>query len=152
MSKNYELRYLTNAFFEKYDFKRFPEIEQKENRPYMVLLVKIKENTFAIPFRTNINHKSAYRFKSSGRDTKNSTGLDYTKAVVVNDCSYIGETATIDDKEFLELNKKYFFITKQFSSYVNGYYKYLRGELNPYRANTYKYSTLKYFHNELGIQ
>ncbi|WP_418950625.1 type III toxin-antitoxin system TenpIN family toxin, partial [Ruminococcus sp.] len=103
MKKKYEINYLSEDFFEKYDSKHFPEIEHKLNRPYLVLVLKVENNTYAIPFRTNVSHKACYRFKNSSRDTHSFTGLDYSKAVVVNDDRYIGTSAFIDEKEFLEL-------------------------------------------------
>ena len=138
-------------FFEKYDSKHFPEIEHKLNRPYLVLVLKVENNTYAIPFRTNVSHKACYRFKNSSRDTHSFTGLDYSKAVVVNDDRYIGTAAFIDEKEFLELNRKYYFIIKQFSAYVSGYKKYVAGELDDFSSKKYRYSTLQYFHSEIGI-
>ena len=101
MKKKYEINYLSEDFFEKYDSKHFPEIEHKLNRPYLVLVLKVENNTYAIPFRTNVSHKACYRFKNSSRDTHSFTGLDYSKAVVVNDDRYIGTAAFIDEKEFL---------------------------------------------------
>ena len=118
----------------------------------MVFLVEMDNNTFAIPFRTNIRHNACYKFKNSNRDSDSVTGLDYTKAVIVNDYEYIGEDATIDDKEYLELNGKYFYIIKQFKSYVNDYYEYISGNVNEYKAKKYRYTTLKYFHKELNIE
>ena len=151
MKKKYEINYLSEDFFEKYDSKHFPEIEHKLNRPYLVLVFKVENNTYAIPFRTNVSHKACYRFKNSSRDTHSFTGLDYSKAVVVNDDRYIGTAAFIDEKEFLELNRKYYFIIKQFSAYVSGYKKYVAGELDDFSSKKYRYSTLQYFHSEIGI-
>ena len=117
----------------------------------MVFLIKIDENTYAIPFRTNIKHKFCYKFKNSDRNTKTSTGLDYTKAVVVNDESYIGDDATIDNKEYIELNNKYFFIIRQFENYLQGYTKYAKGGANEFETKKYRFSTLQYFHKEIGL-
>ena len=64
-SRHYQLNYLTELFYQKYPSKDYPEIENKSNRPYMVLLVKIDGNNFAIPFRTNIRHNNCYKFKDS---------------------------------------------------------------------------------------
>lgn len=151
MAKQYELHYLSDAFYKKYDSEHYPEIERKKERPYIVLLIKIEENTFAIPFRTNIKHNYCYKFSKSGRDSESATGLDFTKAVIVNDEKYIGSSATIDDKEYLELNQKYFFIISKFKKYVLGYHDYVAGLSNEFQANKYKYSTLRYFNNELRL-
>lgn len=150
--KNFELKYLTETFYFKYPKASFPEIEHKAERPYIVFLVKIESNTFAIPFRTNMNHKYGYRFRNTDRETSSSTGLDFTKAVVINDSNFIGNDARIDDKEYLELSKKYFFIQKQFEKYVSNYRKFISNELNEYQRKAYNFSTLKYFHKELGIE
>jgi protein AbiQ len=151
MNKIYKINYLSQDFFIKYNSVSYPEIENKVNRPYMVLLVKIDSNTFAIPFRTNVKHKACYCFKNTSRDTSSNTGLDYSKAVIVNEAKYIGNPAFIDSKEFIELNSKYHFIIKQFTAYVNGYKKYVAGQLNKFDSRKYKFSTLQYFHSELGI-
>lgn len=151
MATKYELRYLTQEFYKEYDSKNYPEIEHKAERPYMVFLVKIEDNTYAIPFRTNVKHNYCYKFKKSSRDTNCSTGLDYSKVVIVNKEKYIGEAATIDNKEYIELNSKYYFIIKQFKGYVEGYIRFVNGKANEFEAKKYKYSTLQYFHKELNL-
>ena len=46
-----ELRYLSPAFYSKY--KNCPEIMSKgETRPYIILIIEIENNKFAIPIRT----------------------------------------------------------------------------------------------------
>lgn len=149
--KKYQISYLSDKFYKKYNSIDYPEIEYKSERPYLVLLIKLEELTFAIPFRSNVEHTSCYKFKNSNRETTSSTGLDYSKAVIITNNTYISNPATIDDLEYLELSKKYFFIIKQFSAYVNDYRKYVAGTLNPYKSKKYKFTTLKYFHEELGI-
>lgn len=149
--KKYKISYLSDEFYKKYNSIDYPEIEYKAERPYLVLLIKIEEHTFAIPFRSNVEHTSCYKFKNSNRETTSSTGLDYSKAVIITNNTYISDSATIDDLEYLELNKKYFFIIKQFKAYVNDYKKYVAGTLNPYKCKKYKFTTLKYFHEELDI-
>lgn len=146
---NYKLNYLSEEFFNKYNSSEYTEIENKNNRPYMVILVNIQNNTFAIPFRTNIPHNNCYKFKNSSRLTNSVTGLDYTKAVIVNDDKYIGDAARIDDKEYVELNKNYHFIIKQFRKFVLDYIKFINGKQSHYAEKKFRYTTLKYFENEL---
>lgn len=150
-NKKYKLNYLTAEFYNKYNSTDYPEIENKSNRPYMVMLVQIKTNIFAIPFRTNVKHNNCYKFNNSSRSTDSTTGLDYSKAVIVNDGKYIGASARINDMEYIELDTNYHIIIKQFTSFVNNYIKYANGKLNEYQTKKYKYTTLKYFHAELGI-
>jgi len=77
-SKNfYRLHYLSEEFYNKYGVSDYPEIEHKVQRPYMVILVKIEDNTFALPLRTNIKHNSCYKFQYSSRPTDSITGIDF---------------------------------------------------------------------------
>lgn len=155
MAKNYAL-FLAQAYSDIWDdYERalnredFPEIEQKSTRPYIVLLIKINKNTFAVPFRTNIRHNYCYKFKNSNRESDAVTSLDFTKAVIINESKYIGAPATIDNKEYIELSNKYHFIISKFKKYVDGYLKYISGNGNEFDYKKYKYSTLKYFHKQL---
>ena len=117
----------------------------------MVLLINIEGNTFAIPFRTNISHTNCYKFKNSTRPTDSVTGLDYTKAVVVNNNAHIGEPARINDKEYVELNDRYGVIVSGFRKFISDYVKYANGASSYYNEKKFKYTTLRYFHTELGI-
>jgi len=149
--KDYQLNYLSEKFYEKYNSMDYPEIENKENRPYMVMLIKIEKNTFAVPFRTNVPHSNCYKFKKSTRPTNTVTGIDYTKAVIVNDSEYIGAAARINDMEYIELSNNVAFIIKQFGKFVADYIAYVNGKNNYYAERKFRYTTLKYFHTELGI-
>lgn len=150
--KDYQLNYLSDTFYAKYNQQNFPEIENKNNRPYMVILIKLENNTFAIPFRTNVPHNNCYKFKTSTRPTDSVTGLDYTKAVIVNNEAYIGSSARINDKEYIELSNNYHFIVKQFKKFVSDYINFTNGKSNYYAAKKFRFTTLKYFHTELGIE
>ena len=151
-NKQYKLNYLSAEFYKKYNSEQYPEIENKENRPYMVLLIQIDKNTFAIPFRTNVKHHNCYKFQHSTRRSDSITGLDYSKAVVVNDSVYIGNAARINDSEYTELDANYHIIIRQFTAYVRGYIKYVNKSLTKYQEPNYRYTTLQYFHKELGIE
>jgi protein AbiQ len=148
----YKLHYLSAEFYKKYDTVTYPEIERKTTRPYIVVLVKIDNNTFALPLRTNIKHSNCYRFKNSSRPTSSTTGIDFSKAVILNCSEYIGDRADIDKKEYIELNDKSVFIVKKFKTYLKGYYKYVSGDISKFKADNYKYTTLRYFHKELGLE
>ena len=63
MKRKYIIRQLSKDFYQKYDRYNYPEIERKKDRPYMVMLIRIDNNIFAIPFRTNIKHNACYKFK-----------------------------------------------------------------------------------------
>ncbi|MGN1115439.1 MAG: hypothetical protein ACI4TH_02585 [Candidatus Ornithomonoglobus sp.] len=71
-NKRYRLNYLSDEFYKEYSLEKCPEIENKQNRPYMVILIEIDGNTFAVPFRTNVKHTNCYKFQTSTKPT-NST-------------------------------------------------------------------------------
>ena len=145
MAKLIELRKLSKEFYKAYPHGEYPEMESKSGRPYAVLLVTINSVRFAIPLRTNIRHAYCYKFRTSDRETDSATGIDYSKAVVISKDSYLGETTDINDKEYLELQQKTFFILNKFKKYVNDYINYKKHGGNEYVAKRYVFSTLKYF-------
>lgn len=148
----FTLNKLSVDFYKDYPVNLYPEIENKQDRPYMVMIVNIDGNKFALPFRTNIRHNYCYKFTNTGRQTQSDTGIDFSKAVIVNDKRYIGDAVNIDNKEYVELMNKYYFIIKKFKTYLNGYISFAKAlNTNKYVAQKYKFTTLKYFHKELGI-
>ena len=153
MKKQFNLNKLSSKFFTDFPNTNYPELEFKKNRPYVILVCKINEITFGLPFRTNVKHSLCYKFKKTTRNTNSSTGIDFTKAVVLNKSEYIGIATTIDSKEYIELDKNIIYIISKFTHYVNSYVLYKKG--NAFDKNIehkYKYSTLQYFHNELGLE
>ena len=62
--------------------------EKRETRPYIILLIEIEKNKFAIPIRTNL-HKTRDCYESN---PQTNSGLDYTKAVVISRNDYIDST------------------------------------------------------------
>ena len=147
------LNKLSPQFYADYPFENYPELMSNDSRPYLVFVIEINNIKFAIPFRTNVRHKYCYKFRNTSRKTDSSTGIDFTKAIVVIDNdSYIGQETFVDDDEYLELSKRFFFIVNKFKSYLDGYYYYARNAFNNESiAKKYIHSTLKYFHRELGI-
>lgn len=145
MSKLVELRKLSEAFYEDYPHDEYPEMEFKIGRPYVVLLVEINRVTFAIPLRTNVRHSSCYKFRTSDRKTASVTGIDFSKAVVISKDHYLDVEASINDKEYLELQEKAFYIVSKFKRYVDGYIEYKKHGGNEFIAKRYQFSTLQYF-------
>ena len=107
--------------------------------------MEINNIKFAIPLRTNIRHSYCYKFKTSDRETESSTGIDFSKAVVISKDNYLGEETDINDKEYLELQEKAFFIINKFKKYVFDYISFKKNGGNEYIARRYKFSRLKYF-------
>ncbi|MFI3164069.1 MAG: hypothetical protein R3Y65_06520 [Bacillota bacterium] len=149
--KKFSINYLSSNFYEKYDKEVYKELILKEGRPFLVLLVQIELNTFAIPFRSNIRHNNAYKFKNSTRRTESITGLDFSKAVIVAD-NDIGDNATINDKEYVELASNFYIIEKNFNKFVKNYKRFITSPtVNDVAYNKYRFCTLQYFHKQLGI-
>lgn len=141
-------KHLTKLFYETYSSCK--EILKKEDRPYCVALFEVDGITFAIPFRTHINHKYSYIFKKSPRS--NQSGLDFTKAVVIVSQDFIGDETIIDSKEYSEFINKQAVIINRFKKFIKDY-KEWTSDPAYYRAeNIVKFSSLKYFHNELGLE
>ena len=134
---------LSENFYSTYS--NCDEILKKENRPYMLVIVTVNENTFAIPFRSHIKHKYAY-----WTDKPNHCGLDFTKAVIVSSDDDISQRGVqIRQNEFNAIKGREYDITKKFASFLNTYKKaYLRLDVERNRLFIEK-SALKYFIDQI---
>lgn len=149
---------LSSTFYSKH-LGHSEILENKNGRPYVVLLVKTNKRTFAIPFRTNGRFgknspgrpKTCYYFSSSGRSSLSSAGrvpvLDFIKAVVVVS-EDLGKPACIDKKEFRELSSHFKQIRLSFEVYLDYYLDSVRHVKN-LDAYEIKYSSLQYFNDLL---
>lgn len=88
MAKKKRFVFLPNEFYDAYPKEEYPEIEQKHNRPYIQVYVKIDGIQFAIPLRSGINHPHVL-----WTDKPNNCGVDFSKAVVIKQESYIDFSA-----------------------------------------------------------
>jgi protein AbiQ len=144
-----EFHRLAQSFFD--DYKECPEILTKQSRPYYVLLLTLDEITYAIPLRSHIQHPHC--FLADGKES----GLDFSKALVITDRQKYVDTqpVTIRQKEFSVFKRHEYEIQKQFARYIALYKKEIarrkhNTELPP--SAFCRYSPLKYFHAELGLQ
>lgn len=149
--KDFEIRELSTKFYTLFPASKFPEMLHKQDRPYLVLLVKINNNNFALPFRTNIRHNECYKFAKTTRNTNSSTGIDFTKAVIINDITLLGNSTRINSAEFADLRKNSHKIISKFESYLKNYIHYAQGTKSVFNAQKYAFSSLQYFHSELGL-
>ena len=134
-----QVRLLSPIFYERYSDNR--EILSKQNRPYLVLLVEYRGLNFAIPFRSNIQHSHAYKFQGES-SKKRSSGLDFSKSVIIFNEDEIGMSAHIESKEHTELAKRYNFIVEKFQKYIDDFIEGLKQEpLQP----KYNFSSLTYY-------
>lgn len=79
-----ELVFLSKKFYEDHPLAEYAEFERKANRPYIVLLVKIEDRVWGIPFRSHIAHEYAF-----WTDREKRCGIDYSKAVVIDKEEYV---------------------------------------------------------------
>ncbi len=113
------------------------------------MVIEIDGNRFALPFRTSIRHNYCFKFRNSGRRTEAQTGIDFTKAVVITDEKYIGEKATIDNEEFAELKKRFYFVIAKFRRYLADFLRYCDEGGDELATRRFRFTTLKYFENAL---
>lgn len=122
-------------------------------RGYGIVVIKINNLTFAIPLRSNIRHKASYIVKRSTEQGGLGKGLDYSKALLITNRSYIltNEPFMIPPDEHKRLSNKGSHIRNSFEKYV---YKYIaavkKNDQNILCSNLYRYSTLQNYHRELG--
>lgn len=153
---DYQIVQLSDDFYHVYKSPPNEELLKKNNRPYTCLLFQTHYDFFiCIPYRTEITHFYAYRFKKSSRSQKHKSGLDYTKRAIINNNKFIDDkTVVIDKDEYNETIKAIQKIKQDALKYVEDYIAHINGNnlLAHQEFNRrYTYSTLKYFHNELGI-
>lgn len=148
MLSNYKICKLTKHFHNDFPSKKYPEMLIKPNRPYLCLIVKLHENTYlCIPYRSDIKHKNSYLFKNSHRSKKSSSGLDYSKMLILNNLDYLSY-GIIDNDEHKETMQNINIITKKVIRYIKTYKDHI-SNIKPlsYQAYNrhYKFSTLPYF-------
>lgn len=131
----------------------------KDKRPYGCLLIKTHNDYYiCVPFRSHIHHKNAFLFKNTERSKTDSSGLDYSKTVLIRPedyDKYLIENAVVDTDEYKVVRMNIYKIEKQISKYIEGYVKSVSDFENADKKSferKYKYSTLKYFHDILGIE
>ena len=141
---SFKLIFLSDKFFNDYPESKYPEILHKPDRPYMFLQVTVNNHNFAIPFRTSIRHK--FKFKTIGI-----SGLDYTKAVIIDDNDYYIANRRIHlrNDEFKKMIGKEYVIKKSFEKFLI-YYKISAKDLSKeYNKKLFSMSALQYFLKDL---
>lgn len=150
---DYQIVKLDESFFAAYPEKEYPELLQKDGRPYTCLLFQTHYDYFiCIPYRSYIRHNNAFKFKKSKRAREKASGLDYSKMVIVKNPCYISDETAVIDKD--EYNETVYFIKKIQADalhYLDKYIEHVKRnttESGSYQRN-YTYTTLKYFHREI---
>jgi len=148
---------LSSKFYNDYPETLYPELMSKDNRPYTCLLIETKEEYFiCVPFRSNITHKDAFLFKNTRRSAYTPSGLDYRKTVIIKDMNYIDSTvsAVVDSDEYVAMIAYIDKIVNEVNEYIGTYINHINQTSVLHQrefARHYQYSTLQYFHHELGI-
>ena len=142
------LKFLTKQFY--IDYQAFSEMEKKQYRPYIMVVVEIDNRlTVAIPFRSNISHNHVV-----WTDKANKRGIDLSKAVVITDkAKYIDATTSpqMRRSEFKAIKGKDAFIAQRMKTYIRRYKKAYKNRKEYYNNILCKYSTMQYFHKEIGL-
>lgn len=156
MEYDVDTRALSTAFAAAYPAARYPELMFKQARPYTCLLVQTHDDfIISIPFRSHIRHKNAFLFKGTRRSLRSSSGLDYSKIVILKDESFVDpRTAIVDKDEYNEVAKNLGQIIQDATEYVDTYIDHVNGTapLHPREfQRRYGFSTLPYFHAEMNL-
>lgn len=151
MDSVYELRKLSELFFDDYPSELFPELERKRDRPYLVFVLLIRGKKFALPLRSNINHPYCYRFHSPKFGKEMRPGIDFSKAIVIENELYLGGYATIRKEEMQEIARYAGSIIERFSKYLDGYVSFCKTSIKKGQRieRKYLYTTLRYFEASL---
>lgn len=137
---------LSDNFYKTYNAEEYPEILHKPSRPYIMLIVEIDGLTFAIPIRSHIRHNYGFITNEEKR-----AGLDFTKAIIILNPEYISEKEriTITKEEMLLISNNKELIIKDFKIFLQTYKRKIKKKLY---ANFLRFTSLQYFHKELGLE
>lgn len=139
--------FLKEDFYNVYNSTDFPEIERKSDRPYIMIQINIYGVDFAIPLRSGISHKHVL-----WTDKANKCGVDYSKAIIITDSKYIdSKKPYIRPNEHKALMGKEYILKSGFEKYIENYKKALTEMHIERNEKLCKFSTLQYYHKELGI-
>lgn len=153
---DYQIIKLSEKFYKHYKNPPYCEILKKTSRAYNCLLFRTHYDYFiCIPYRSEIKHSFSYLFQKSERSSKHKSGLDYTKILIINKTEYLDtKDAIIDKDEYNETIKNFEKIKRAALEYVEGYIDHIRKKKvlhSKVFARKYGFSTLPYFHEELGL-
>ena len=123
-----------------------PQVLTK-NRGYGVIYISDGKLIFALPLRSNLNHPHGFKTVLQG---KSWNGIDYTKALIVKEDDLEHEAfKTRNNDEYIKIKRNKDKIKKEFYKYLEEYLTCIKE--GGVQKNKFKYTTLQYFHTELGI-
>ena len=123
-----------------------------KTRGYGVVVINFKGLTFAIPLRSNINHKAAYLTVNNANKGIRK-GLDFSKALLIRDSGHISnELYKIPAEEHKKLQGKEHFVIAKFEKYVEKYRDAIKkSDKHILKDQEYRFTTLQNYHSELGL-
>ena len=147
----------TLDFVKAYPSALYPELMYKVGRPYSCILIESRYGYYiCVPFRSHIAHNNAYIFSGTRRSLCTRSGLDYTKLVLVEKPDYIdNKGVVVYQDEYIDVQKHISQIILEVDNYIERYVLHVTGKKNLHPrefSRNYKYSTLPYFHDILGIK
>ena len=148
---------LTDKFYQDHPYEQYQEILWKPSRSYNCILFETHYDYFiCVPYRTNIRHNYAYKFKTSKRSKAHPSGLDFKKIVIIAKTEYLdNKDGIIDQDEYYETMANIEKIKEKALCFVEDYVNHINGValLNDKEFfRRYSQSPLQYFHKELGIE
>ena len=155
-----EIRKLTESFYKNNtDLKEaldlIDNVWTPKIRGYGIVVIEVNDLMFGIPLRTRIKKYRSKRTRFATRvlDSKYVSGLDYGKAVLLTDPSYVSdETFYVKSSEYRTIRDNTFKISKAFGMYVNTYINARKKGLSIVIERDYRFTTLINYHNELGLE
>ncbi len=154
MDFDFQILQLSRRFYEDHPQEKYPELLEKDKRAYTCLVLQIKDGYFiCIPFRTEMKHNNGFHFKHSKRASDHSSGLDYSKIVIISDPEYLSdEPAIVDKDEYNEVVCNIERIVEEVNKYIDDYVHTVKTGKTDNRsfARRYGYTTLRYFEKELN--
>ncbi|EJQ36069.1 hypothetical protein IEE_05450 [Bacillus cereus BAG5X1-1] len=148
-------------------FKDNPNLKEKlynkeERRMYIGVVVKLSDQlNVCVPFRTkapNNNRVVEHGTFSIPSETRPNACLDLTKALIINNESYLcvlqKERVAIPTVQKAKINENIDELDKMLRGYIKGYKKdYKENIRRPERRRDplYQFSTLQNYHKELGM-
>ncbi|AWK44363.1 hypothetical protein GPY51_16045 [Photorhabdus laumondii subsp. laumondii] len=125
-----------------------PQVLEK-NRGYGVISITLNGLTFAVPLRSNLNHPNGFKTIFI-KEKKCWSGLDYSKALLIDVDDLEPQAFKLKmEKEYEKLKANEKKIEVEFGAYVQGYIEYINTGEGDDRC--YKFTTLQYFHRDLGL-
>ena len=154
-----ELMKLSEEFFKDYPYEKYPELLRKTDRTFDVIVFEGHGDYFiCIPFRSDMNEKNgAFFFKNTNRSKRGNSGVDFEKMVIIKDFKYLNNKSPIllDRDEYERFSYFKSQIHEKAFDYLQTYMDYIKKNssmLSRKFKRDYQFTTLKYFHKELGLE